>query len=145
MKPTFKETRKTLNGIPYINCGGCGLAALALFDSAKREGKSPKIVYCYTAYDGSSLHKNNLFKEGKRKKATACHHVVIKLGKRYWDSTGKIDEDAFSEFEWIDEEITRKHLIASLNNKGVWNSSFNRRGAMPQLKKLIKKNTPVKA
>jgi hypothetical protein len=144
MKPTFKKTRKTLNGIPNINRGGCGLAALALFDAAKREGKSPKIVYCYTAFDGSSLRKNNQFKEGKRKKATSCHHVVIKLGKRYWDSTGKLDQAEFEDFEWIDDTITRKHLVASINNKGTWNPSFSRESWMPEIEQLIKKNTRVK-
>jgi hypothetical protein len=144
MKLSFKQTLKALDRIPNINRGGCGFAALALFDAANREGRKAKIVYCYTAYDGSALHKNNQFKEGKRKKAHACHHIIVKLGKKYWDSTGKIDEDEFADFEWIDEEITRKHLIASINNKGAWNSIFDRRGSMSQLKKLIKRNTQVK-
>ena len=145
MKPTFKQTRKLVSEIPNINRGGCGLAALALFDAAKREGKEPKIVYCYTGWDDSNLHKNNQFKEGKRKKATSCHHVVIKLGKKYWDSTGKLDPEEIENFETLDEEITRKHLISSINNKGAWNNMFSRKEWMPKLQKLIKKNTQVKA
>jgi len=145
MKLSFKQTVKALDRIPNINRGGCGLAALALFDAAKREGKKAKIVYCYTGWDGSALHKNNQFKEGKRKKAYSCHHIIIKLGKKYWDSTGTLGKKEIKNFDTVDEEITRKHLIASINNKGAWNNCFDRRGWMPQLKKLIKKNTPIKA
>ena len=124
MKKTFKQTVKSLDKIPDINHGGCGLAALALFDASKREGKKAKIVYCYTGWDVTALHKNNQFKEGKRKKATSCHHVVIKLGKRYWDSTGALSKKEIKNFDTVDEEITRKHLISSINNKGSWNDVF---------------------
>jgi hypothetical protein len=144
MKKTFKQTVKSLDKITDINYGGCGLAALALFDAAKREGKKVKIVYCYTGWDANELHKNNQFKEGKRKKATSCHHVVIKLGKRYWDSTGTLSKKEIKNFYTVDEEITRKHLIASINNKGAWNDVFKRKKWMPEIKKLIKKNTAVK-
>jgi len=144
MKLTFTKARKELDSLPFINQGGCGLAALALYDTAVREGKKPKIVYCYSFWgDSTAMHKNNLFKEGKRKRAYACSHVLIKVGKRYWDSTGEIKSKDVKWAYELDEDITRKHLIASINNKGAWNDCFDRRRCMPIIKKMLKRGTQV--
>jgi len=143
MKKTFKETRNFLNAIRNINAGGCGLAALALYDAAKREGKNPKIVYLYHAFmEHESWIHNQEFKIGKRKKAAPCSHVLVKINGKLWDSTGVISKSNL----WLynsDDEITREHLIASIKNKGAWNDIFNRKKWLPEIKKYFKRGTPI--
>jgi hypothetical protein len=142
MKITFKKTQKFLQDVPNINFGGCGMAALALYDAAKKEGKKPKIVYVYSPWDEDSYRKNIKFKEGKSKKADACMHIVIKIGKNYYDADGKISK-GYVENYFKDPEITRDHLVASINNKGVWNDSFRRKIWGPEIKKFFKKGTKI--
>ena len=144
MKPRFKETRKFLNSIHTINYGGCGISALALYDSAKREGLKPKIVYLYHAlWESESMERNDQFKKGERKKADACSHVLVKIGNRLYDSTGFIPKSMIWAYA-MDEKITRDHLIASINNKGVWNDVFERKRFMPQIQKYLKRGTTIK-
>ena len=144
MKPRFKETRKFLNQIGTINCGGCGFSALALYDAAKREGLKPKIVYLYHAlWESGSMLKNNQYKEGKRKTADACSHVLVKIGNRLYDSSGVIGKGMLYMYK-LDEEITREHLVSSINNKGVWNDTFDRERWIPHIQKYFKRGTTIK-
>lgn len=143
MKPSFKKTRKFLDKIPSINRGGCGIAALAMYDAAKREGKKPKIVYLYSwMCDTDLIERNKRFKKGEEENAAACSHVVIKLGKKYWDSEGKVNLKNWKGFK-KDEEISRKHLIASIDNVDEWNDCFNREKWVPKIQKFFKKGTYV--
>lgn len=145
MKRTFQTTRKFLDAIDNINAGGCGLAALALYDAAKREGKKPKIVYLYHAFfEHTSWIHNHEFKIGKRKKAAPCSHVLIKINGKLWDSTGVVSKDKLFMYN-TDEEITREHLIASVNNKGAWNEMFNRKKWLPEIQKFFKRGTLIKS
>ena len=144
MKPGFKQTRKFLEAIDSINYGGCGFSALALYDAAKREGLKPKIVYLYHFFGGpSSIEKNNKFKEGKVKTAAACSHVLIKIGNKLWDSSGVITKSMLDQYT-VDEGITREHLIASINNKKVWNPCFERGFWVPRIQKYFKRGTTIK-
>jgi len=144
MKPRFKETRKFLNSIGTINYGGCGVSALALYDSAKREGLKPKIVYLYFAFfESKSMLNNNKFKEGKRKTADACSHILVKIGNRLYDSSGVIGKSMLYMYK-LDEEITREHLVSSINNKGVWNETFDRERWIPHIQKYFKRGTTIK-
>jgi hypothetical protein len=144
MKPGFKETRKFLNAIDSINYGGCGFSALALYDAAKRDGLKPKIVYLYHFFgELSSIEKNNKFKEGKIKTATSCSHVLIKIGNKLWDSSGVIRKSMLYMYN-LDEDITREHLVASINNKGVWNPCFEREFWAPRIQKYFKRGTTIK-
>lgn len=143
MKPTFKEARKFLNRIPAINLGGCGFSALALYDAAKREGLKPQIVYLYSWLDTEAMERNNRFKKGKLKKAHSCSHVLIKIGNKLWDSTGVIPKSYLGMYQ-MDGTITRDHLVASINNKDVWNPCFQRSAFGPEIKKMVKRGTPLK-
>jgi len=144
MKPTFKKTRKYLNDIPSINYGGCGFAALALYDAAKREGHKPKIVYLYSWLDNEAMERNNKFKLGKVKKAHSCSHVLVKIKNKFWDSTGVIPKSGLGMYQ-LDDTITRDHLVASINNKGVWNPCFQRWAWISEIKNMIKKGTVLEA
>lgn len=143
MKRSFKKTQKFLSDVPMVNFGGCGMAALALYDAAKREDKKPKIVYVYSPWEDDSYRKNLRFKEGKAKKADACMHIVVKIGRNHYDAEGKVSTKYINAY-FKDDEISRDHLIASINNKGVWNESFNRKIWGPEIAQFFKKGTRIK-
>jgi hypothetical protein len=142
---SFKETRQYLENVPYINLGGCGIAALALYDAAQKEGKKVDIAYLYHKWWGNHAREHNhKFKEGKVKKAHACEHVLVRVGNRYYDSTGVVNIKYASIWHLIDKGITRDHLVASVNNKDVWNDTFERKKYLPKIEKFIGKKLLVK-
>lgn len=140
MNKEFKKVMTSLSKIPNINHGGCGLSALALFDTAKIEGMKPKIIYLYTWSQDSCYRKNQKFKEGKSKTADSCSHIVIKLDGKYYDSDGKIKKREIDSYT-TEDRVTRKHLIASINNVGVWNELFDRKKWASDIEKFFKPGT----
>lgn len=142
---SFRDTRRFLNQIAFINQGGCGVAALALYDAAVRDGKNPKIVYLYSPFfDYGSQQINEKFKQGKVKRAAPASHVVLKVGRNYWDSDGIIPAARIS-FYQKDDTITREHLISSINNRGAWNTTFNRKYWIPKIKAYFNTRTRIVA
>jgi hypothetical protein len=137
MNKEFKKALKYLNGIPDINRGGCGISALALYDIAKANGKKPKIVYLYSWMDDDSYQMNERYKKGKSGEASSCAHVLVKVGKKYYDSTGSIKAKEIETYSKVDEGIKRNHLIASIKNVNEWNPCFKRKKWLPKIKKEL--------
>lgn len=150
MKTTFKQTINFLSEINYINRGGCGVAALALFHAAKKEGKDPKIYFIYSSWDQDNIKTNEAFLKGKRKKATSCHHVVVKIGNRWYDAKGTPDMSLYFDSSWyIIKETPLKLLKSAVDNPGVWNPDFERKKFIPIIERfvgveLVKKNWRTK-
>lgn len=142
MSRAFKKTLEFLEKIPFIDNGGCGMAALALYDAAKREKKQAKIVYVYHPNDDTSYIRNLKFKQGKVKRAEACMHIVVKVGRTHYDAAGKVPR-AYLQNYLHDSEITREHLIASINNIKDWNPLFSRRVWGPSIAKFFKRGTQI--
>lgn len=140
-RKTFQQVRKIFGEIDEINCGGCGVAALAMYDAAKREGKNPKIVFAWDVFslmwgDDSSHHWK--YKKGLVKTATSCSHVMVKIGNKYYDSRESMTGKEFErEFRRWDKNVSRKHLVAALNNRRVWNSEFDRDEHLPEINKKL--------
>ena len=61
---SFKEIQRMLRSICWINAGGCGIAALAMFDAAIREKLRPKICYFYQSSNEKDLITNDPTKAG---------------------------------------------------------------------------------
>ncbi len=143
MKKSFKQVQKYLDDIPDINHGGCGIAALAMYYAAKREGKKVGIAYLYSrGYDDDCMEMNEKYKKGKSKKAGSCSHVVVRVGNRYYDSEGIVNLKKHSRSFIIDKSITKKHLKASINNVDDWNNDFNRK-YVKRIEKFIGKKLKI--
>lgn len=143
MKTTFKQTINFLSKIDTISCGGCGVAALTLYHAAKKEGKEPKIYFIYSNWDDESIKTNEAFIEGKKKKATSCFHIVLKIGRRYYDGEGVVDISKYSYHKIIETPLIV--LESAICNKGVWNPTFDREKYIPMIEdfigiKLVKKS-----
>ena len=137
------ELRDYLSCVRNINRGGCGIAALAIYDQAKREGKNPKIVFCWDVWslmwcDDNGPQQHEAYKNGKRKTAVSCSHVLVKIGRRYYDcKENATKSEVYDEFRIVDEEVSRDHLVAAVNNKGQWNSEFDRKVHLPKIEKYL--------
>ena len=134
-KGMFEKVQAYLSNIDCISYGGCGLAALALFDAAKLEGKNPEIVFIYDAWsDERSYETNTQFLQGNTKDAASSWHIVIKLEDKYYDGNGEWDGSFELNYKKY-HTSTREHLIQSLI-KGSWNTMFDRKKWFPKIKQF---------
>lgn len=131
MKQTFEEVRNFLSNIPYINRGGCGVAALSMYrwlEKGKRE--IPKIVLLYPDYSTYKENKEGLRQENTKLKAPL--HCAIKYRDKIIDSTEEIVENIYSF-----QQIVGKKEILKLINKGKWNNEFNREENIPLIERTL--------
>lgn len=135
LKPlvSFYELQSYLNQIPSINRGGCGIAALAMYDAAIREGKSPKIVFGYN-WLGSDWERNQQFKTGKSDLAESATHICLEMDGKVIDSEGV--SSLWDEYCSTFHEATREHLVAAIKYGG-WNSEFKRDKWLPQIEAFV--------
>lgn len=138
-KQSFERVKGFLADIEWISCGGCGIAALALYDAAISEGKKPKIVYLYgdwpSEYDKKQTNEN--FKLGLTTVAESCMHIVVDIEGEFYDVNGKVEKHYWNKYCISHtDEVTREHLIQSLTTGG-WNSMFNRKKWFPKIKQLL--------
>ncbi len=138
-KNLFQLIQSFLKTVENLNNGGCGIAALALYDAAVLEGKNPKIIYLYHPYYDSTLHINEDVIRGEREKAESCWHVVIEIDGKIFHADGEITTETENFGEMLDypkHTVDREMLINSLTNGG-WNSSFDRKKWYPKIKEMV--------
>ncbi len=133
-KNLFKKTMEFLSGVDNINCGGCGVAALGLYDAAVLEGKTPKIIYLYHPF--YSWGEKEINDEVLR--AESCWHIVVEVDGKHYHANGEIDSSSECEhiLHYQKHIVEREMLINSLTNGG-WNSSFDRKKWVPKIKDMI--------
>ncbi|VDM07210.1 unnamed protein product [Wuchereria bancrofti] len=81
----IKQLTDFLNKISFINSGGCGIAALAIYDLAEKLGLKPEILFLYS-WNRHGEKENKEYIKGLREKAESCGHVVVRIGKILIDS-----------------------------------------------------------
>jgi hypothetical protein len=120
---TLKSVEKFISTIPYINAGGCGIAALAIYrwiENNKPELlNKTEILFIYM--DDEKDYKTNCkLLQTKKTVLKVPSHVVIKVKRKlyndmYWRTYKK-------------HTVTLKHLINTINNtkKYNWNTMFYR-------------------
>lgn len=106
-KPLAKISR-----IPYINYGGCGFVARAVYLHLQSLGHSPKIYYLD---DNPTIYPTE-----------APGHIVIKWGRHYIHADGTYTR--FSDLDFPHYiEVTFNQLNHCLQNTSSWNPRFDRR------------------
>lgn len=130
---SFIETQNFLSSIDSINYGGCGIAALALYDAAVREGKKVEIVYLYNEWNTEEMEINEQFQQGNNTKAASCMHIVVKVDGEKVDCDGNINLKFLPVYK--EHTVTREHLIQSLITGG-WNPCFDRRRWFHKIKEF---------
>lgn len=86
---TLDEVREFLNDVDYINNGGCGIAALAMFRWLKKNKKARKgkFVYLYCSDNQEEYVRNDKFLNGNGKLVSSASHIALVRGRKFIDST----------------------------------------------------------
>lgn len=137
----LQDTRRYLSNIPYINSGGCGVSALAIYDLLKKNDIQADIIYgfncdcseCTKARENLELALAN---DTYDNKYLVCSHAVVKIDID--DMVLYIDSNS------CEQSINYNHLIAIPEplvvesiNTARWNRSFNR-SYIPKIKEDLK-------
>jgi hypothetical protein len=126
----FTELTVDLSNIPRINYGGCGLVAKALYKSLYKQFPDISIWYLDDYNNREAYTHNHPY---------APNHVVIKVGRYYYDANGVYSPTQLQErwnftHRW---KVSYTYLIDSID-KGCWNPEFDRKTHTPVIRKLTK-------
>jgi len=134
----FNTVLDCLRSINYINGGGCGIAALAMYrwlEANKYLTSNTKVVYLYRNYDKGLYDNNKQYIENGDGEINSCNHAVLFHYGNYIDCRGVLDKVVLNDYPFkqlIEEEI----LVESLNTD-TWNSMFNREISIPFIEKML--------
>lgn len=134
---TFKDVRKFLNSIDYINNGGCAVSALAMYLWLEKHGKlgrNNKIVYLYKSNNITSYAQNQRLIENNGGNGSSCSHAVLKYRGRLIDCEEKVNTKDYS-YKQTFNDINLVRL--TLNNVHSWNDSFERDKYIPLIEKTL--------
>lgn len=126
----FEDLRKFLASIPCINRGGCGFAALAMYDAAIKEGKTPTLMISY--HDEHTMQQNERAMNGQGDPSMGLSHVFLALNGRYIDCMS----NAVDLEERYYHPATRE-FVAKILEIQRWNPDFNRIKHVPRIYKYI--------
>lgn len=109
----------------YINSGGCGIMAEIIAEQLE-ELNVDYSVACKGGWNFDddeilSVEKVNQYIDEEDKIRVPNSHVIIKVGKRYFDSSGEVFPTEKSITALIDRET-----ISRMNDMDCWNSCFDR-------------------
>ena len=124
MKPRLNISRqlRAIHQLPAVNRGGCAYVALALHAHVAKHYPHlvPQILYLM---DDDDLYD---YRNGE---VTTCHHAVIRIGSRYYDSEGgKTLSDMLRAGGCTTSAIpvSPEFVQQSLQLEHYWNPEFDR-------------------
>lgn len=115
-----------LSTIDALNCGGCGIAALAIKQWVDREfpEKEAQIVYLFNDFDIRN-NKANLLNNN----AGSCMHAMVLIDGKYYDSERYgVDLHEVPNYESLIEtfEPSANLVMTSVQHVALWNCWFER-------------------
>jgi hypothetical protein len=124
---SLDDVRKYLNGIDNINCGGCGVSALAMFRWLKKNGKEGmKIVIMYCSYEKDDyLNNQEVLRNGSGIAKAPAHCCIFYDGQFLDSKEHACDMSRYGWFQMIDDDTFMKRLIN--DDVKSWNSMFDRK------------------
>jgi hypothetical protein len=132
---TLDEVQQFLSNIPSINCGGCGISALAMYRWLKKHGKTTEQTAFYYLENDAERHNNNKsYYSNKDIALIAPCHVVLYHNDQTIDCDGYKPISSYS-YQLI--EKSEEFLIKMINNIHSWNYSFNRKNHVKHIAKTL--------
>lgn len=129
---SFKNVLEFLDTIRFINCGGCGIAAISLYRWLEKNKKLTKNTKFFGFDDSSEEFNNNynlLTNNGKNNdlkyKLLVSSHYMIFHRNKFYDSNGShVEIDYRYKYEISEEQLLV--LINYPSNRINWNTMFDR-------------------
>ena len=122
--------------INLLNCGGCGIAALAAIRWAEKNHNPVsgiEIIFLYTEDEESICEENqSLIENGHIDSALVPAHIAIGYCGRVLDSEGVVDIGSYI----YHSDVLPQELL-TLINRGTWNPSFSRLVEVPKIERLL--------
>jgi hypothetical protein len=132
---TFDEVLNFLNNIENINCGGCGISALAMYRWLKKHGQTTEQTAFYFLDNDSSNHENNQeYFTNKEVVLRASSHVVLYHNDQTIDSNGY---KPIGGYDYNFLEKSEAYLLAMINNLWTWNYRFERKKHVKKIAKTL--------
>jgi hypothetical protein len=132
---TFEEVRNFLNNIDNINCGGCGISALAMYRWLKKHGLTTEQTAFYFLENDEDNHNNNKqYFSNKEIKLKASCHVVLYHNDQTIDSGGF---KSISNYSYQLLEKSEEFLIKMINSVSTWNYAFKRKDHIKNIAKTL--------
>lgn len=130
------------NKVNRVNCGGCGLYAKMLGDILKANNIKFDYVMLFrqsVTYDKQlkAYIDNNDVEEVNN---YHWSHIMVKIGKRFIDAEGVFDSPMFNGSRLETKKINGEFLETMLEQKYMWNPTFNRKTETPKIKRILKKH-----
>jgi hypothetical protein len=129
IKKEFKKVRAFLTDIPNINCGGCGIAALAMYRWLKRKKACDvRFIVGYNNANQFKINSEYVVDHSNNSPVAPCH---IGLAIRFdcFDSGVIMDcEKDWELFRWryIHMFEDESAILDMINKGNNWNDSFDR-------------------
>ena len=116
--------QEKLRNIDHLNCGGCGLSALAMLRALKKKDKRTiiKIAYLFPSYEKDLFDTNVKVMNNKIQIPKAARHICILYDGKFVDGEGEVDISHYDLIQMVDEDF----LLTTINRAKNWNSMFNR-------------------
>lgn len=131
---SFAEVRRYLSNVPAINCGGCGVAALAMYKWLKKNDKLHddfKFVACYSNGQSDVYENNMRVLRDREGKAIAVSHLAIYHGSKIIDCSSPVYLPEYQLLQFFEPEW---FIVNMIKNKRTWNDWFDRR-VIPDIEK----------
>jgi hypothetical protein len=125
--------------IDFINHGGCGYVALAIYDMFVKLGFKPQIIQIDYKYRKTLRSDNIKYRRNNLCMAGVAAHYVVKVGDYFFDSSGGTTDEIrdFSSFSYNKTSIYKSDLIWALKFGG-WNIMFKEHNDDNVVRKLRK-------
>ena len=132
---TFEEVQNYLSVIPYINYGGCGISALAMYRWLKKHNqlKHTKFVYLYCKNSEETYVRNQKTLKGELNNPLAPSHVILLHDGKQIDI--EFESDTVYYFRHVVED--ERFLIKTINTLESWNADFNRKVYVRMIEKKL--------
>jgi hypothetical protein len=138
---TLDDVRNFLNGIPFINSGGCGISALAMYRWLEKNypKHAKKTVFYFFHRDkddyrnNKSLIKNNSYDNTN---ISIPSHIGIQI-KNVTDVIDCYREVFIRQYEYVVKTTSEDVLINAINNVCGWNWFFNRKQSVHVIAKEL--------
>lgn len=129
----LEDTYKRLEKVPDLNCGGCGIAALAMIKYAEKLGIKVAIVFLYRSY-AEDMADNNMSQlaSGNVDAVEIPNHIALLEGDMVIDSEG----NPLDRYQICHSGVTTEELLALIFQEG-WNSHFSRRKSIPMIEEIL--------